>query len=115
MIRRTALGVRHSLDANTKSKYNLPVRYEWDETKRAENLRKHGLDIFKGREVYEAEFKATLESQRGQELRFKDIAEVGGVMLAFVYTMRGSVIRCISLRRAKRTERGIYDAAIQNR
>jgi uncharacterized DUF497 family protein len=85
--------------------------YEWDEAKREENLRKHGLDFDDADLVYENPNKVTYISQRPGEERWQDIAlvEANGFILALVYTVRGYNIRIISFRRASRKERRIYD------
>lgn len=85
--------------------------YEWDENKRLKNLEKHGYDLADGKLVYESPRKVTVESHRPQERRWLDIADVGGelVTLTLTYTHRGDAIRCISLRRASRRERSLYD------
>jgi uncharacterized DUF497 family protein len=93
------------------------VTYEWDDRKRTENLEKHGLDFADADLVYEADFKVTLFSapEGRRETRLVDLAKAGGVVVALIYTMRGGTVRCISMRRAKRKERRIYDAALENR
>lgn len=88
----------------------------YDEAKRASNLVKHGFDLLDAALVYDAPNKVTLESPRGDELRLMDIAlvEVMGVVLALVYVERGETIRAISLRRASKAERRLYENAKQN-
>jgi uncharacterized protein len=90
------------------------IRY--DETKRLINLAKHGLDLADAGLVYDAPNKITLESLRSGEDRKLDIAlvEIMGVVLALVYVVRDHQIRAISLRRASRTERRLYESAQQN-
>jgi len=85
--------------------------YEWDEDKRLKNFEKHGYDLADGELVYEAPTKVTVGSHRPHEQRWLDIAEVGGeiVTLTLTYTLRGVAVRCISLRRASRKERSIYN------
>ena len=86
--------------------------YEWDEAKREANLLKHGLDFVLAPVVHEAEFKLTLASPRGNELRWVDVVEVEkGLILSLVYTYRVDAIRVISLRKADRKERNLYDKA----
>ena len=56
--------------------------------------------------------KLTLESPRGTEARFMDVAlvEVAGVVLVLVYVLRHpNNVRAISLRRASKQERQLYD------
>jgi uncharacterized DUF497 family protein len=92
------------------------MRYEWDERKRAANLQKHGLDFVDARVVHEALHKVTVDATRAsdRELRLADFAEVGGVVLKFVYTVRGEMVRCISFRLASRRERKTFNE-IRNR
>lgn len=88
----------------------------YDEAKRASNLVKHGLDLRDAALVYDAPNKVTLESPRGDEPRLMDIAlvEIMGVVLALVYVERGETIRAISLRRASKAERKLYENTKQN-
>jgi len=85
---------------------------EWDERKRATNLAKHGLDFADAWQVYGSPVKITFESARKDEIRKFDVAPLEGLMLAFVYAERGGRARAISLRRASRAERRMYEKAI---
>jgi uncharacterized DUF497 family protein len=85
------------------------IEYEWDEAKRRSNLSDHKLDFEDAWRVHEAPDKVTYRSSYPHEERWVDLAEVEGVVLLLVYTMRGEVVRCISFRRAKRgQERNLY-------
>ena len=85
------------------------IAYEWDEAKRLANLSEHKLDFEDAWRVYEATDKVTYQSLYLHEERWIDLAEVEGVVLLLVYTMRGETVRCISFRRARRgRERRIY-------
>jgi uncharacterized DUF497 family protein len=66
--------------------------------------------------VYGAANKITLESSRNGEPRQLDMAlvELMGVVLVLVYVKRGAQIRAISLRRASKTERRLYEVAQQD-
>lgn len=88
--------------------------YSWDDAKRQSNLEKHGLDLADAGLVYEHPNKLTLESPRGGEARTLDVAlvEIHGTMLALVYVKRGETVRAISLRRASRQERRLYEQAL---
>ena len=88
----------------------------FDEKKRRANLEKHGLDLADAGLVYDAPNKLTLLSPRHAEERKQDIAlvELLGVVLALVYVERGTEIRAISLRRASRLERKVYETEQQN-
>lgn len=88
----------------------------FDEAKRQANLEKHGIDLADADLVYYAPGKVTLSSARQGEDRQMDLAlvKLHGVVLALVYVERGDEIRAISLRRASRQERRLYEAAKQN-
>ena len=88
----------------------------FDAQKRQSNLEKHGLDLADAGLVYNAPNKITLVSPRHGEARKQDIAlvEVIGVVLALAYVERGEEVRAISLRRASRLERKIYEAEKPN-
>ena len=87
--------------------------YEWDETKRRTNLRKHGLDFLEADLVFESPTKITIDVSRptDKETRCADFAQVEGLLLKLVYTLRSTTVRCISLRVASRKERRLYDEA----
>jgi uncharacterized DUF497 family protein len=84
---------------------------EFDAAQNVANLTKHGLSLADAGWVYDAPDKLTLTSPRQGENRKLDIAlvEVMGVVLALVYVERGGAVRAISLRRASRTERTLYE------
>jgi uncharacterized DUF497 family protein len=95
----------------------MDMDYTWDETKRAVNLQKHHLDFLDADLVYEAPQKLTVPATRANDLepRWADFAEVHGVVLKLVYTLREGTVRCISLRVASRKERRLYNEARQHR
>jgi uncharacterized protein len=83
----------------------------WDERKRLSNIAKHGLDFRDAYLIYDNPEKLTITIIRNNEMRQLDIAmvEVLGMILAFVYVVRGTDIRAISFRRASRRERRRYE------
>lgn len=91
--------------------------YEWDENKRRANLEKHGLDFVIAYKIYESAIKITIPSSYQSEPRWIDIAQLDDelLVLTMVYTYRGNRIRIISLRKASRQERRLYDQARRNR
>jgi uncharacterized DUF497 family protein len=91
------------------------MRLEFDPAKDAINQAKHGISLADAMLVYEAPNKLTLRSPRHEEERLVDVAmvEVAGVVLVLVYVERGDSVRAISLRRASRAERSLYEQASQ--
>lgn len=90
-------------------------RLIWDETKRATNLAKHGLDFAQAGEVLASRYRMDVPTVRGGEPRTVSIAYSLGVLavLALTHTERGHAIRIISFRRASKTEREAYHAWLQ--
>jgi len=82
------------------------VIYEWDETKRAANLKKHGLDFADADMVLESEYALIMESPRVGEMRQQAFAYVFEVLavLTVVFVRRDDRCRVVSFRPAKRTE-----------
>ena len=78
--------------------------FEWDEKKRATNLREHGLDfmdatrLFDGRPVY------SYPSPRHGEERFVTVGLLAGEFFAVVWTERTRAVRLISFSRARDAE-----------
>jgi uncharacterized DUF497 family protein len=86
--------------------------FSFDPNKDAVNREKHGLSLVDAQLVFNAPDKLTLESPRGIEVRLMDVAlvEVANVVLVLVYVLRHpDEVRAISLRRASKQERILYD------
>ncbi|MCG8510508.1 MAG: BrnT family toxin [Rhodospirillales bacterium] len=81
--------------------------YEWDESKRAANRKKHGVD-FSEADRFDWETALVAEDDSHDERRYIAIGFIGGVLHVMVFTERGEQVRIISLRKATRRERRIY-------
>ena len=86
------------------------MTYEWDETKRRANWVKHGVDFeeVRGFRWETAQIRAQM---RFGEHRYGAYGYVGDRLHYLVYTMRGSTVRVISLRKTNRTEENRYAAS----
>ncbi|MBM3925347.1 MAG: BrnT family toxin [SAR202 cluster bacterium] len=85
------------------------MEFEWDENKNQANKIKHGLDFREAIGVFEHPGLIQRETKHGYgEERFSIIGTANGRALFVVYTIRGSVYRIISARRASRDERRAY-------
>jgi uncharacterized DUF497 family protein len=89
----------------------MRANYHWDEDKRQVNLAKHGLDFADAWRVHEAPDKMAIDVVRCGEARRIEVAAIGGgrPVLTLVCVLRDNRVRCISLRRASRIERRMYD------
>lgn len=88
--------------------------YEWDETKRAANLKKHGLDFADADTVFESEYVLIVDSPRHGEDRKQAFAYVFEVLAVLtVAFVPGERYRIVSFRPAKRKEREKYHAWLE--
>ncbi len=86
------------------------MRYTYDPTKRAANLKKHGLDFKDAAQVIESDRTVTFEDQRFNygEQRFVTLGVLRGMVVAIATAETDEEIRVISMRKAERHEKEIY-------
>lgn len=93
------------------------MRVEWDENKRQENLRKHGLDFQDASEVFEGPMLVRLDTRVDYgEDRYVSIGFLKSrvVVLVFVEDTENDVVRIISLRKALNYERKRFEQYFSN-
>ncbi len=81
------------------------MRYEWDPRKAAANLAKHGVP-FTAAEDFDWDQALVRRDDRrdyGEE-RWIALAPIGQRLHVMVFTLRGAIVRIISLRKANRRE-----------
>ena len=85
----------------------------WDETKRRENLRKHGVDFADAQIIFDG-YTVTSEDKREAygEQRLQTLGLLRGVTVAVVHTERGNQIRVISIRKTTKHEDRFYFSQI---
>jgi hypothetical protein len=86
------------------------MQFEWDEAKRLGNIAKHGLDFRDVDLLFEGEVLRAPARQVGAERRDMAVGLIMGRYVTLIFTKRESVIRCISLRRARSHERQEHQA-----
>lgn len=86
------------------------MKFEWDETKQRQNLRKHGIDFIDAAQAFDGFIlEIGLDPAHSHEERWIALGEIQGIVIRIVYTLpRGDVIRLISVRKAKRHEREAF-------
>lgn len=91
------------------------MEFNWSETKRATNIKTHGLDFVDARSVFEG-LTYTFEDDRFSygEHRFVTLGLLAGIPVSVVHTENEYEIRIISFRKATKRESQIYFDAIQN-
>ena len=82
----------------------------WDEAKRRTNIGKHGVDFEQAR-GFRWETAQIDAQMRFGERRYGVYGYIGERLHYLVYTMRGSTMRVISLRKTNRTEENRYAAS----
>jgi len=93
------------------------MRCAWDEEKRTENLRKHGLDFADAAAVLQSLCLTTLDTREDYgEDRWCSLGMLQGRVVVLVYTEPApDQFRVISLRKATRHERTQYAHFLQDR
>ena len=91
------------------------MKFTWSATKRASNLKAHGLDFVDAPRVFEG-VTFTFEDNRFSygEQRFVTLGLLAGIPVSIVHTETTHEIRIISFRKATKRESKIYFDAIQN-
>ena len=86
------------------------MKIEFDPAKRAWTLRERGLDFAKAAEIFSS-FSLTFDDDREDygEDRFLTYGMLGGGIVVCVWTVREGRRRIISLRKAEKDEREIYN------
>jgi uncharacterized protein len=85
------------------------MEFEWDENKRQSNLSKHGIDFVRAASIFNSPILEKEDNRYDyDESRLIAIGEANGVILFVVYTVRGSIYRIISARRATKREQQQY-------
>lgn len=90
----------------------MPLQIEFDPDKDVANLRVHGVSLARAETLLRGFVVDRLDERRDYgEARVIATGEIDGREFVCVYTRRGETYRVISLRRAKRTERYVYQEA----
>ena len=88
--------------------------FEWDEEKRVQTIRKHKIDFVDAIQIF-ANDPVVLSARSDLETRQIALGPLAGKMIAIVFTMRGDVIRIITVRRARKNEEEHYEAIFTGR
>ncbi len=83
------------------------MKITFDPTKRLATLSHRGLDMARAEEVFDGP-TLTVQSDRGEELRYFTLGWLEGRMVVIVWTPRDDTRRIISMRIANEAERGRY-------
>ncbi|MDX1062305.1 BrnT family toxin [Sinorhizobium medicae] len=84
--------------------------FEFDPAKSAMNLEKHGIDFDAAQALWLDERLLEVPAKTEDEPRFLAIGQIGGNHWTAVFTHRGTAIRIISVRRARKQEIEHYES-----
>ena len=92
------------------------MQFEWDPKKRAANLRKHGLDLVDAVSIFEGPMLALPDTRQDYgEDRWIGVGITNGRVAVVAFAECGAdCIRIISLRKANRHERKLFEEAVKN-
>jgi len=83
---------------------------EWDNEKNQTNILKHGIDFVDAYKIFENPIITKIDMRIDyKEKRWIGIGKLEKVIVVLVYTKRGKNIRIISIRKANKIERKIYN------
>jgi uncharacterized protein len=83
--------------------------FEWDEAKRAANIRKHGVDFRRASLIFESPVLESIDEREAYgEERIIALGVAKGTVFRVVHTARQSRTRIISARRADKREQEIF-------
>jgi uncharacterized DUF497 family protein len=85
-----------------------PVFFEFDEAKSNANQRKHGIDFIEAQQLWADEKRVQLPARSLREERFVIVGLIEGRHWSAIVTRRGTTLRIISVRRARREEVAKY-------
>jgi uncharacterized DUF497 family protein len=93
------------------------VKFEWDEGKNKENIRKHGLDFADAWQIFDAPMLTRLDTKEDYgEDRFVGIGFLKNFVVVVAYTEPAEeTTRIISLRKALKHERERFEETLRNR
>jgi hypothetical protein len=89
------------------------VKFEWDERKRADNIRDHGIDFVDAKSIFEG-YTVTISDDRFDygEDRFITFGLLRETIIAVAHTEDEETIRLISARKATKREARAYVASL---
>jgi uncharacterized DUF497 family protein len=85
------------------------MRFEWDDSKNLSNLAKHGINFETARNLWLDENRIEISAPHPVENRGIMIGKHQEKLWTAIFTVRGDVIRIISVRRARKKEVKLYE------
>ena len=84
--------------------------FEFDPDKSKRNKEKHGIDFVEAQKLWDDSRSIGFPGKSDDEPRFAMLAELKSKLWVAFYTIREERIRIISVRRARKAERKLYES-----
>jgi len=86
--------------------------FEWDPQKSIANKEKHGIDFETAKRLWTYENRVEIHAPHPVEDRWILLGKKDDKLWTVIYTLRGTAIRIISVRRSREKEEDLYDKKI---
>jgi uncharacterized DUF497 family protein len=86
------------------------VTFEFDPNKSKSNQQEHGIDFEQAQRLWEDEDRIVFPAKSDTEDRYAIIAESDDKIWVAFYTIRDEQTRIISVRRARKKEKEVYES-----
>jgi uncharacterized DUF497 family protein len=84
--------------------------FEFDEQKSSTNKLKHGIDFIEAQRIWDDPERVEIPARTSEESRIMIIGTIGQSIWTGIYTIRNNNIRLISVRKARKDEKEIYES-----
>ena len=85
-----------------------------DEQKSRANADKHGINVIAAQALWSDPYLVKIPAKTQDEPRKLVIGQISGKHWSAIYTLRGGVIRIISVRRSRKEEVTIYESSLSS-
>ena len=85
------------------------MQFEFDPNKNEKNKEKHGIDFIEAQKLWEDSRSIGFRAKSDTEQRFTIIGMIEDKFWVGFYTLRDGKIRIISVRRARKGEKTLYE------
>ncbi len=90
------------------------MKFEWDNEKNKLNIQRHEIDFQDAHFIFQFPLLVKVDTRKNYgEERLVGLGVLAEVVVVIVFTRRGDAIRVISIRRANKNERKVYQQTFQ--
>lgn len=86
------------------------MQFEFDPNKNEKNIEKHGIDFIEAQKLWEDSGAVGFRGKSDSEPRYAIIGKIDDKIWISFYTLRNGKIRIISVRRARKGEKILYES-----